>query len=370
MPAATSQYRLQQISADLHERALPGGVFYLLGWLLLAGFGGMFERRPLLCSALLVGFALAAAVRFPLRARAAHDPGGAAAQLPRLWAVLLATSAGWGAVSVWALLDPAFVGTDLVNLVTTVALATAFAQVFPIDLARGTIGTLLIYVPPLAVVWLQADKLPVAVAMSLHLAYLGTTLVRSHREYHRRLELDVALRVERDRFEALSRLDPLTGLSNRRRFAEVLEQDVAQAAAGGALSLLIVDLDHFKAVNDRYGHASGDACLREVAERLRDTFAAASVVARIGGEEFGVTLPEGGAAALELAEAFRERLRAQPVDAGASRIPLTASIGLAAYDPARQRGSEGLFRAADRALYAAKEGGRDRTVVDGVGAEG
>jgi diguanylate cyclase (GGDEF)-like protein len=237
--------------------------------------------------------------------------------------------------------------------------------VFPIDLKRAATGTALIYLPPLAVVWILPGMVPVAVAMSLHLAYLGTALVRGHREYHRRLDLDVALRVERDRFEALSRLDPLTGLSNRRRFAEVLEQDFAQAAGGAPLSLLIVDLDHFKAVNDRHGHASGDACLREVAERLRDTFAAASVVARIGGEEFGVILPERRDAAFALAEAFRLRLRDTPLDAAGAAIPLTTSIGLAVFASARHRGSEDLFRAADRALYAAKEGGRDRTVVEG-----
>jgi diguanylate cyclase (GGDEF)-like protein len=365
MPGAPTQYRLQQMSIDLHERSLPGGVFYLFAWLLLAGFGGMFAQRPLLCAALVVAFAVGAGVRFPLRNRALHDPARAAAQLRALWAVLLATAAGWGAVAVWALLDAGFLATDLVNLVATVALGTAFAQVYPIDLRRAALGTALIYVPPLLVVWTLPGMLPVAVAMSLHLLYLAAALVRGHREYHRRLDLDVALRVERDRYEALSRLDPLTALSNRRRFAEALEQDVAQALAGSPLSLLILDLDHFKAVNDRHGHASGDACLREVAERLRDTFAAASVVARLGGEEFGVVLPERRAAALELAEAFRVRLRDHPVQAGAASIALTTSIGLATFDPARHRGSEELFRAADRALYAAKEGGRDRTVVDG-----
>lgn len=365
MPA-TSQYRLQQVSADLHERALPGGAFYLLAWLLLAGFGGMFAQRPLLSGALVLFFGAAAAVRFPLRARAQHDPAGAARHLRMLWGVLLATAVAWGAVSVRALLDPGFVATDLVNLVATVALGTAFAQVFPIDLRRCALGTALIYVPPLAVVWTLPGMLPVAAAMSLHLVYLGTALVRGHREYHRRLDLDVALRVERDRYEVLSRLDPLTGLSNRRRFAEVLEQDVALSRGGAPLSLLIVDLDHFKSVNDRHGHASGDACLREVGERLRDTFAAASVVARIGGEEFGVLLPESRATAHELAEAFRLRLRETPVRAGATSIAPTTSIGLATFDPARHRGSEDLFRAADRALCAAKEAGRDRTVGEGV----
>lgn len=365
MPAATSRYRMQQISADLHERALPGGVFYLLAWLLLAGFGGMFAQRPVACTALSFAFGLAALVRFPLRTRALHDPERAARHVGILWVVLLLTAAGWGAVSVWALLDPGFVGSDGVNLVATVALATAFAQVFPIDLRRAAAGSALIYVPPLLVLWTLPGMLPVAATMTLHLVYLGTVLVRGHREYHRRLELDLALRIERDRYEALSRLDPLTGLSNRRRFSDVLEQEVAQAVGGTPLALLIIDLDHFKAVNDRFGHASGDACLREVAERLRDTFAAASVVARIGGEEFGVLLPERPAAARELAEAFRQRLRDTPVQTGAATIPLTTSIGLASFDAARHRGSEALFRAADRALYAAKEGGRDRTVGEG-----
>jgi diguanylate cyclase (GGDEF)-like protein len=361
----THLYRLQQSSIDLHERSLLGGVFYLVGWLLVAAFGGAFENRPLVASAFAGGFALGTVGRFWLRRRALREPARSAAHLRALWLLLLVNSALWAAASVWALLDPTFLATDLVNLVTTVALATAFAQTYSVNLRLGIVGTTLIYLPPLLTVWTLPGMVPVAVAMSAHMVYLFAVLVRSHREYDRRLELDIALRVERDRYEELSRTDPLTGLANRRRFAEVLEQEFALAHAGTPLSLLVADIDHFKSINDRHGHASGDACLREVALRLRDAFAAASVVARLGGEEFGVLLPEDGAAAFGMADALRSRLAEQPLQVGDARIEVAVSIGIASFAPQRLAGSEDLFRAADHALYRAKAEGRNRVVAAG-----
>jgi len=361
-PDPAHALRLQQVSLDLHERSLLGGVFYLIAWLLVGGYGGAFGTWPLLSVVLVAMFGAGAALRFWLRQRARTEPGKAAAHLRALWTLLLFNCASWGAVSVWALLDPSFLATDLVNLVSTVALATAFAQIYAVNLKLGTLGTAVIYLPPLAVVWTLPGMVPVATAMSAHMAYLLAVIVRSHREYQGRLDLDVALRVERDRYEALARTDALTGLANRRHFADVLEQEFELARGGNPLSLVIADIDYFKAVNDRYGHATGDACLREVALRLRDEFAAASVVARLGGEEFGVLLSESGSAAAQLAEALRAELAARPFEAGSTQIPITASVGVASFDPIQHRSSEDLFRAADRALYRAKSEGRNRMV--------
>jgi diguanylate cyclase (GGDEF)-like protein len=165
------------------------------------------------------------------------------------------------------------------------------------------------------------------------------------------------------RLEELSRLattDGLTGLANRRRFTEQLAQATASARRyGHPLSLLFLDLDHFKSVNDTHGHGVGDRVLQEVARLLADRARSTDLVARIGGEEFAVLLPSTDAAGARL---FADDLCARVRTHDFGDLPrVTASIGLAQFrpEPGDDRGAC-LFSEADRALYAAKTAGRDR----------
>ena len=157
--------------------------------------------------------------------------------------------------------------------------------------------------------------------------------------------------------QRLAVTDGLTGLYNRRFLtAHMAAED--DAATAGPVSLLVIDLDHFKRINDTHGHPAGDAVLRESADRIAATCRASDVVARYGGEEFVVLCPDTGAAeARELAERIRRRIAEEPVPYGGTRIPASASIGIAT----RPRGDAGaLMIAADQALYRAKAAGRDR----------
>jgi two-component system, cell cycle response regulator len=149
--------------------------------------------------------------------------------------------------------------------------------------------------------------------------------------------------------------DGLTGLYNRRYLTDRL------AETSGAVSLLVIDLDFFKRINDTYGHPVGDAVLRETAARIAEAARATDVVARYGGEEFVVLLPETDEeGAAHLAERVRQRIREQPVQEAALRIAVTASIGVAT-DRSGDTGR--LMDAADRAVYQAKAQGRDRIAV-------
>jgi diguanylate cyclase (GGDEF)-like protein len=163
-----------------------------------------------------------------------------------------------------------------------------------------------------------------------------------------------------DRLEHLAAHDPLTGLRNRRGFEEAIEAHVQALGPDGELSLLVVDLDHFKRVNDSLGHDAGDAVLRRFAEVLRAAARDADVPTRLGGEEFALVLPGAGeAAALTVAEHLRLLVRGE--FAGFA-CPVSVSVGVASRGPeARDAGA--LTRAANRALYAAKRLGRDRCVV-------
>jgi diguanylate cyclase (GGDEF)-like protein len=169
--------------------------------------------------------------------------------------------------------------------------------------------------------------------------------------------LDItAGKVAQDRVAHLALHDPLTGLANRAGFAVALER--AAADPDGA-SLLLVDLDHFKQVNDRHGHAAGDAVLVEVAGRLRAAMRPQDTVCRLGGDEFAViALGVVDAEARQLGDRLRHALCA-PVSFGSEMLPIGASIGLATA-PADAIAPEPLQRAADMALYEAKRGGRGR----------
>ncbi len=157
--------------------------------------------------------------------------------------------------------------------------------------------------------------------------------------------------------------DPLTGLPNRRALFSRLEQEATRAARyGDALTVLMIDLDHFKSVNDTHGHLVGDVVLRGVALVLNKSVRKADSVARYGGEEFCVVLPRlAKAEALEVAEKLRRAVAQTPIAAKPGEPPLhvTLSVGIASY-PQDATDVIALLERADEALYEAKRGGRDR----------
>jgi two-component system cell cycle response regulator len=156
--------------------------------------------------------------------------------------------------------------------------------------------------------------------------------------------------------------DGLTGLFNRRALDDRAVQSVALAQRHGRpFSCLLLDIDHFKRVNDTYGHAAGDEVLCEVARRICDSARITDVVGRYGGEEFVVLLSETlGDAAVIAADRIRARLSDSPIETGETSIPIRASIGVAAWHDTMRTPAD-LYAAADQALYRAKDLGRDRT---------
>ncbi len=166
----------------------------------------------------------------------------------------------------------------------------------------------------------------------------------------------------------LSYLDPLTRVANRRRFDERLGVEWRRASRGATnLALVMVDIDFFKAFNDTYGHQQGDACLQRVASTLADSLPrAGDSVARYGGEEFAVILPATDeAGAVKLAETLRQRVEALEIPNRASSVSrvVTISCGVAVAEPSPPSKASELVRAADDALYRAKQRGRNRTVT-------
>ena len=161
--------------------------------------------------------------------------------------------------------------------------------------------------------------------------------------------------------QRLSVTDPLTGAGNLRHMTTTLAREVERATRfGRPLSLLLLDLDHFKNVNDTYGHTVGDAVLRELARRLAGCVREVDIVARYGGEEFVVVTPETDIVGAEhLAERICEAVREEPFVVGNDIVVVTVSVGIATL-PTHGIVSGDLVRAADEGLYAAKRGGRDQ----------
>jgi two-component system cell cycle response regulator len=179
----------------------------------------------------------------------------------------------------------------------------------------------------------------------------------------RRANVIETTRAANERLEELARTDPLTRLANRRVLVERLQAEIERARRyESVVSLLMIDLDHFKKVNDAHGHLVGDEVLQEVALLVQQAVRTVDVVARYGGEEFVVVLPEtAGDGAVTFAERIRERLEAHTFATKAGlALRLTTSIGIATFPDRDVETAEDLFARADEALYRAKADGRNR----------
>ncbi|MFT3763585.1 MAG: diguanylate cyclase [Pseudoxanthomonas sp.] len=213
-----------------------------------------------------------------------------------------------------------------------------------------------------------ATALICIVALSLYL------LVFAHAGYRRGVALRDSRRQLNERIEQITALqsllqeqaerDPLTGLLNRRRFDLDLDRELeAQRRRGGALALAMIDIDHFKRINDGHGHPAGDRMLKLLAGMLAGSVRDGDLVCRYGGEEFLLALPDAtpGQAA-EMAERLRLQFASARIDADGGDMRATLSIGIAGF-PADGDDPAALLQAADAALYAAKLRGRNRVAL-------
>ncbi len=223
----------------------------------------------------------------------------------------------------------------------------------------------------------QAGPVPAVVPLPLRTPQWGVMILeRARGEGFTTDELSLAAEFGRLAVQALEQahaairlrrsaeMDALTGALNRRTLDQWLTRSFAEAHRGNKeLSVLFVDLDHFKSINDTHGHAAGDHCLRRVSGALRDVIGGQDLLARYGGEEFLVAAPGANA---DLARQLGERIRAAvedlPVEWGGHALKLTASVGVASRWTHEHTPNETIERA-DKALYAAKRGGRNRVSV-------
>jgi diguanylate cyclase (GGDEF)-like protein len=363
----SSSFILLRESQDTSVRTRLGGIYYLLAWILTWSFSAAPSAMLVLGLGGTAFFALMMVLRW-LHRLPAHETDESLHQwIDRHWALILITSLGWGLTHAWALLHSEFEPSRMIATLSTVAFSTAMAFNFPMRKQRCVIAILLLYAPGLAVlVWQWPNQQALAVTLAFYLSYLLLALNRSHREYHATLTMEQQLVDQRERYEQLSRTDSLTQLGNRLQFNDLFPAMVASARRQGTpLSLVLLDIDFFKRINDEYGHSSGDACLSDFAERMRQVFRRDSdALLRLGGEEFGVLMPgtsleEAG----QLAERFRLELATRGFELHGQRLPLTTSLGVGCLNTQQDESAEAFFKRVDDALYRAKTEGRDRTAL-------
>ena len=244
-----------------------------------------------------------------------------------------------------------------------------------LSLMRPTFSAL-VFGSAFVVFWavLRASTLDTTLLASLQIQAIGVVLIAQlisammWHQYTRTVLLqrelersNAALRSKQQELEVLAERDTLTGLYNRRKFMALAAQELGRTdRVPSGLCVMMVDLDFFKQVNDQYGHPVGDQVLQQVAARLLACVRNTDTVARMGGEEFIVLMPNTQrAGALALAEKLRAALRERPLQLAERTVPITASFGVTGLDAQQRASMDALYAAADEALYVAKKQGRD-----------
>lgn len=226
------------------------------------------------------------------------------------------------------------------------------------------LGAALMYLPASLLILFTYKQAPLPIYNGNVVFVLLLTVVSGYLISLRIHRYRMAVLIARVELEAQARTDPLTGIANRRAFVDWTHGELSRHdRSGKALTILMLDIDHFKAVNDRYGHSSGDLLLVEFAQRISAGLRAYDQFARMGGEEFVVALPDCELAeALTIAERLRESVAAQPFTAIDEKVSMTVSIGVTSLHDGEST-IDGALKRSDTALYRAKDSGRNRVAA-------
>jgi diguanylate cyclase (GGDEF)-like protein len=357
-----------RVLRDTCKRARLGGPLYLLLWLTICGLSGFLARQPVFVlanAALLAAVAVARMALFrridrllPERHALANLLAIASTLTNALhWGVLTATAGIWPAMHV---IEPymvlAVVGLTMGGSMG-LAIHPTIRVLFPVAIVSPLAVTLPFFFSPQ-----RALVAALGVIFAIYVVMVSRMLLQ---DYWRLLTASALLKRRAHELGELSLTDSLTGLRNRLYFDRQYKTEWQRACRQGKpIALLMLDLDHFKALNDSHGHPFGDECLRAVAQLLAlEIQRTGDVCARFGGEEFIVMLVDTDAeGAMAVAERLLDGLRGIDLRAGHQRVHLTASIGVASTWPLHPLHGQRLIQQADEALYRAKRAGRDRAV--------
>lgn len=351
---------------DLASRTQKGPPLYLAIWLVIAVCSGLYKQRPAFVAIHAGAFVVIGLVRLCVQRRLPELVQWNAKFSHRLFCSLIViTGLYWGCLMAASLISPWGENVWCGMLVAGAAFAAAGAAIMSINTVLCFTYPLVFVLPVgfCAIVHPNSQDLLIGALTPFFLLYVGAVGRTLKNDYWGAMRARVLAEAKANGFELLSATDALTGISNRLAFDARLNSEWDRAATEGqALSLLMVDLDNFKKLNDTYGHSFGDQCLKAAATALaRSMRSEIDLVARFGGEEFVVLLPrtrleEAAVIANRCLASVRElRVRHGDVD-----VLITCSIGIAGRHPRIGERCIQLLEEADSAMYRAKRDGRDR----------
>ena len=279
-------------------------------------------------------------------------------------AALIASTLIWG-VGALFIMPQGFLLGQVFTMFILIGMAGGVLATYSAHRSTAIAGMLSILLPSTLWLYSQPDKLHLGMAIGATIFIVvtlrGAKILSDamHRNFHLGYELQQAY----EEADTLSKTDSLTGISNRRSFFERGAQIISYCERNGLpLSAIVMDVDHFKRINDTHGHHFGDITLRQIGKILETEFRKSDVLGRLGGEEFAILLPDTTLdEAQELAEKLRHTIASTPITCQEKQMSITVSIGVAS--GAYELGT--LLPQADAAMYRAKTEGRNRTVIAG-----
>ena len=358
----------RRVIDDLKVRSTMGMYFYIVITLVVLIVNGFYERHPVFSAVFMttmIGVAVFRILHFHLFDRIGSMVGWKV-NYGIFFASVHATSLIWGLGFAYCIVLPGEETTKMLMLTSTAGLNAGGVVAFIPARFLSIAYNLTMLLPAIAAMSWFRIHFTLVFLFLLFAVYMTIMALRGNREYWDALENEYQLRVKTEEIQKMSRVDNLTGLYNRDYFDEMFALQFKMAARSESpLSLVICDIDHFKPINDTYGHLAGDAYLVKIAEILAAAFQRETdFLARYGGEEFVVLLPgQKSGDALDLCENVRAAVEGLVFRHHSHRIQTTMSFGIATCVPRMDDERDRLLERADTALYRAKNGGRNRIVV-------
>lgn len=358
-----------RVITDLRKRSSFGIIFYVLVFYCISltdNYGLRYPRVTLLSLGIFAVIGLFRLVHLYIAGKAPERHEKLHHNIFVGSAVLNALA--WGTVAAYILIQDGEQKAQLLMTICTVGLCAGGVIAFIPERRLSILYNLLMFLPAATVILRQGSNPTLAAAIILYSAYLVLITLRGNDEYWRALENEFLLEKKSEELKQASRIDVLTNIFNRRHFDELFHLTLGLCARRKTtITLIIFDIDHFKTINDTFGHLAGDEYLKLIGRCLKDIFRRETdVVGRYGGDEFVILLPdEDTAATWKLAECLRKDVAETILDYNGAKIHTTISLGMTCCIPQAGQSPESVIEKADTALYKAKNGGRNRIVVHG-----
>jgi diguanylate cyclase (GGDEF)-like protein len=357
----------QRVLLDLKKRSTIGIFFYVVLSIICVVAGDFYQRHPMLSVIFLSANAVICLLRLiHLKVTEKLGQRHAKANKRIFFVSVIITALIWGVTLALITFLKEESATQLLMTVCICGLCAGGVVAF-IPHKPLSIGfNISMMLPVVAVLLVTGSNIPLATMIFLFSVYMALMAVRGSREYWDALENEYLLETKSRELSRLSNTDVLTGLYNRRYFDEMLDAEWKRSGRQNSmLSAIIFDLDHFKIINDTYGHQVGDEYLKKSADILASVFKRETdVVARFGGEEFIVLLPGiTSERAFQLAENARQRIESMALEHQGHNVRTTISAGISHCIPDFPTTTDSIVSYADQALYKAKQEGRNRIAI-------